>query len=899
MSGFLKQIRTNISTGDSAYMKITNENTYEKINTLPQGGIGEHSEKTKQISEVQGGYMLDLSAGRTPQAGTYQKEKVTLDELAEQMGLPTQDLQKMYMAVMSNTASDEDYAKMMEDGYQPSDIDLETSVTILDQIKVELAKAGTEIEGYTDSVDSKALQEIVGSATYAQALEKGLEEPTVAYMLKNDLLPTAENIYKATYSAGKENHGKTEIVMDDAFMKQVNQVIEAAGLEITQDNQDAAQFIIEHDIPLTEKSLQLYQQLKEFEKPLPEKELVYRIEKGLSRGEKASQVNLAEKENIYEQAIRIAEETAQITDADVATVVREARPINLRNLIFAHKKAETEFVKEDDARFLNARKTLEEIRLQMTADTNLRLLRKGIQIDTLPIQKLLNELENAQRELSEMAIPQTTEIVERVQELQTLPVNVIGFAVTQEIPFTISGLHEKGIELQSGFATAEAYEPLQTNYAKATEKYEQLQTMPRADLGDSIKKAFRNVDDILADMGKEPSEENRRAVRILGYNNLEITEENLQKAAQMDEKVQRLFENMKPGRVLQMLRDGIDVLHTEITELNEYVETMERSFMETSDSYARFLQKMERAGDITAEERESFIGVYRLMRQVDKSDGAAMGFVMASSAELTLENLLLAIRSDKRKQLDYLLDDTFAGVDRTEYGKSITEQIQSVYGKENAVSFLEQFNQPITISNLISANNMLSDASGVYKELAKKDSEDDFERYYDEITDAMTDEDSLQSSFERFEKHTSDILQRSMMNPENTVLDIKAMQSMFKQIRLATSLSKESYYQIPVKIEDDYTVMNVHVKHTGEVPAVEIEMDYGEYGHMKAEYMYDEDGALISKYQGQTGEAYALLENVSAQIEEECSQRDKTEKVSTRELCQIAKIFLQTIRKEY
>ena len=99
-----------------------------------------------------------------------------------------------------------------------------------------------------------------------------------------------------------------------------------------------------------------------------------------------------------------------------------------------------------------------------------------------------------------------------------------------------------------------------------------------------------------------------------------------------------------------MLRDGIDVLHTEITELNEYVETMERSFMETSDSYARFLQKMERAGDITAEERESFIGVYRLMRQVDKSDGAAMGFVMASSAELTLENLLSAVRSDRRKQ---------------------------------------------------------------------------------------------------------------------------------------------------------------------------------------------------------------------------------------------------------
>lgn len=885
-------------------MKITNDTAYEKINTMKQSEQGERAGKSNALTETMGSYLLDLSGNQTVQPGTYQKETMTMDELSAKMGLPSQELQKMYMAVMSNTASEEDFARMMEDGYQVSDIDIETSVTILDQIKVELAKAGTEIEGYTDSVDSETLKDILGSATYAQALEKGLEEPAFTYMLKNELEPTAENIYKATYSAGKDYRSVSEKpVLDtsnEAFIKQINQVIEAAGLEVTEEHQEAARFIIEHDIPLTEKTLQLYQQLEEFKQPLDEKELIQRIKKGLSRGSSASEVNLAQTESVYEQATRIMEEVAEITEDDVKVLVEEGKPIHLKNLKIAHKRVGFVYGRYDDAKFLMARKAIEEVRLHMSLETNLRLLRKGIEIDVVPMQELLGELEQATQELAEMAISEMNNITEKVHELQAMPMQVLGYAVTQEIAFTIEGLHAKGVALQANYAeAAEAYEPLQKDYMKAAQKYEQLQTSPRADMGDSIKKAFRNVDDILADMGKEPSEENRRAVRILGYNQIEITEENLHQAMEADEKVQKLFKDLKPGRVLQLIREGVDVLHTDITELDEYITTMEKSFVESSESYAKFLQKLEKTDGITEDERESFIGIYRLVRQVEKSDGAAMGYVMASSAELTLENLLSAVRSDKRKQLDYILDDSFAGVDKVEAGKSITDQIQKAFGKEQAVSFLEQFHQQVTLSNLISANNMMTDASGVYRELAKKDSEEEFERYCDEISESMTDESSLQSSFERLERYTSVMLEKVMMNPENTLLDVRAMQSMFKQIRLTSSLAKESYYQIPVKLEEDYTVMNVHVKHTGENPSVEIEMDYAEYGHLKATYLFDEDGNINSNLQGQSGEAYALLENVSKRLEEAYTPKPRGEKVSARELCQIAKIFLQTIRNEY
>jgi len=883
-------------------MKITNEHSFEQINTLPQVNKEDSLDKSRQTIEKMSGYLMEITGHQNTWTGTYQKDALTLDELSAQMGLPTQDLQKMYMAVMSNTVSDEEYAEMMEDGYQVTDMDVETMVTILDQIKVELAKAGTEIQGYTDSVDRETLEQIVGNQAYAQALEKGLEDPAFAYVLKNQLEPTLENIYKATYSAGKENYDASSVTWDvqnAGMMKQMDQVIEAAGLEVNEQYREAAMFMVEHEIPLTPESLWRYDEWKEFRQPQSIEDYKQHIINGMERGKEPGQVDLSQAETLYEQAIRIKEEVDRVTEEDLTAVAQEAKPLHLKNLKRYHNKAVHVMNTVDSGKLLAARKTLEEVRLQMSVEANLRLLRKGIQIDTMPMQQLIKELEMAQQELSDMDVLSSKAAVQEIQSLQEMPAYTLGFAFTQEIAFTVHALHEKGVELQSDLAeTQEPYQPLLADYAKVTEKYEQLQTAPRADLGDSIRKAFRNVDDILTDLGKDASEENRRAVRILGYHQIEITEENLQKARDMDEKVQHLFHDLKPGRVLQMIRDGVDVLHTNIETLDEYLTAMENQFVESSESYAKFLQKLERTGDITEKERESFIGIYRLVRQVEKSDGAAMGHVMASSAEFTLDNLLASIRSDKRKHLDYLLDDHFTGVDKRDIGQSITKQIQAAFRQEPSKSFLEQFHQPVTIANLISANNMLSDGSGVYKELAKRDSEKEFEQICERLSDTMTDEESLQKGFEEFEKQTSVMLEKVLYDEENTFLDIRAMQGMYKQIRLTTALAKESYYQIPVKTEEDYTLMHVHVKHTGDTPSMEIQLEWAEYGMLKAQYQFSENGDVERTLQTESVEAQAFLEEVSALTEADFAQKNRSEKVSARELCQMAKIFLQTIRKK-
>ena len=104
------------------------------------------------------------------------------------------------------------------------------------------------------------------------------------------------------------------------------------------------------------------------------------------------------------------------------------------------------------------------------------------------------------------------ETTQKVTDLKQMPAYVLGIADAGLD--TVNRLHEAGSALQK-------------ELDKAGERYETLMTQPRRDLGDSIQKAFSNTEDILKDLGLSANEANKRAVRILAYNSLAITEESV------------------------------------------------------------------------------------------------------------------------------------------------------------------------------------------------------------------------------------------------------------------------------------------------------------------------------------------------------------------------------------
>ena len=335
---------------------------------------------------------------------------------------------------------------------------------------------------------------------------------------------------------------------------------------------------------------------------------------------------------------------------------------------------------------------MEEIRLKLTLSSAKLLAKNDIKIDTKELSEIVDQLkelekEACKRQLIENRIEPTEENIEQfrittkmAEELKEMPSYSIAKFVREPIPMTMEGLHEEGKKLK-------------TDFDAANERYETMMTKPRSDMGDSINKAFRNVDDILKEMDLEVTETNQRAVRILGYNSMEITEENLEAVKAKDLSVNRLLNQLTPQTVMEFIRKGENIIKIPVEELNLKMEAMNNEAQEKEVArYSEFLYKLEKNKEITPEERTAFVGVYRLLDKVVKSKGRDIGALVKSGQEITLKNLLTAQRTIKASKIDANIDDDFGMVSEViEKGVKITDQIEQGFSNvSKATNQMEQ-----------------------------------------------------------------------------------------------------------------------------------------------------------------------------------------------------------------
>ncbi|MCD7708659.1 MAG: DUF6240 domain-containing protein, partial [Clostridiales bacterium] len=366
-------------------------------------------------------------------------------------------------------------------------------------------------------------------------------------------------------------------------------------------------------------------------------------------------------------------------------------------LIDSMSKAISGGHRPQDAYMITARRKLEETRLAMTTEASRSMLKQGIEIDTKPLEALVESLKAQERMYyggmfgnrgiganygNLEAFSRATEVFE---DLKKQPACVLA---QSHMDNTVEEIYEAGRQLQAAFEEAD-------------EKYEELQTAPRADMGDAIQKAFRNVDDILTDLDLDTTDANRRAVRILAYNQTALSEENIVKVKAMDEEMQRAFKNMTPAVTLGMIRKGINPLDLTVEELNDAAEQVRSEIgHDEQERFSKYLYKLEQNHEITEQERESYIGIYRLITQVERTDGAAIGSLMNQGSQLTMRNLLTAMRSTKKAgTMDYKVDDNFEGAESTAKGPRIDEQIEAGF-QQNCIKDILDNITPAKIANL-------------------------------------------------------------------------------------------------------------------------------------------------------------------------------------------------------
>ncbi len=704
-------------------MRIDNQQQQNKgvMDLMPQTGAVEEKNgiqlfadavKTESSKKATG--TTSFQAKEVTYLNPAKEEKKTIIDEIEQSGSMDAGERKAQMAVLAETTSPEDYKKMQEEGFSLDDTTSNKIVTVTDKIKAQLAKAGVDISAFGDDLDLEQLAQITGSPELAAQIADSLREAdlpltddnfkqiaetvdmadslsslddgAVKYLIDNQLEPTVQNIYFARHSASA-GYMPAEQQDISSFLPQVKNVIASAGLEVNDDTIATSKWMLENDIPLTKENLTYAQALRQTELTTSAENVAALAAEAVSEGKSAQDAVILSGYTWMEQAQNAVDTVENATDEDLVYIVEKGLPLTLDSLReAAANRVSGSTVQDADGNYtqkgqqlLTARRQLEEIRLAMTAEANYRLLKQGISIDTEPLVKLVEQLKDQENEyyrnlLMSEGVDATKEQVElfgevdkKVTDMRYVPAYVLGMKDADVS--TINGVHEAGTELK-------------TSFEKASRQYETLMTAPRADLGDSIQKAFRNVDDILNDLGMELTDENRRAVRILGYNSIDITQDSVLTMKAADEEVQRVFKNMTPAVVTQMIKRGINPLEMDFTSLNQEAESIKSEELGGEDNrkFSEYLWKMEQNHKISEEERSSYIGIYRLIRQVENTDGAAIGALIQQGAPLTMKNLLTAVRSEKRSsKMDYSVDYNFEGVSGTSKGSSITDQIEAAY----------------------------------------------------------------------------------------------------------------------------------------------------------------------------------------------------------------------------
>lgn len=726
---------------NSNFMEITKSNNSVEI----KGNVSVQTQQTTtQVVDKTTGEVRSVQQTTVDKpffGADAQSESEKIRQEAENMEIQHY---KDQMETVTNTASAEDCAKMEEDGFSLNSTEVNTIVTEMDKIKMELAKAGVDISIFGDDLSMDQLSELLGSTGMAYHMEQAISSAdlpateenisdcqetlnraadlttcnpqTVKYMVENELAPTVENLYKAQHSttAGATAPTQGQPVEDAGFQKQIEQVILEAGLKVNDTTLGYSQWMLENDIPLTAENLKYTADLYEMEAPLDMAKIMENMMTAISEGNRPGDAMVLSGYSLADRAQQAAETVEHVTDADIWSVVERGQQVTIENLAAAHnsnaavsgqsadgaqnggkvsgQSAEAaeengkasgqspeipEYAKED-IKYITARRQLEEIRLMMTAQANYSLLKKGISIETQPIEELVDQLKSLENDyykniLSNNGIEPTqenaalfAETVGKTEELKGVPAYTLGNSRLQD--YTINSLHESGTALKNEFE-------------KAGQAYETLMTAPRADMGDSIQKAFQNVDDILEDLGLEVTEANQRAVRILAYNQSEITTDSINQMKAADQKVQVLFQNLSPSVVMEMIREGVNPLEMDISQLNAKAEEIKNQIdAGGEEKFSKYLWKMEQKQEITPEERDSYIGIYRLLNQIDKTDGAVIGALVNQGAELSMKNLLTAVRTYRNPGINVSVDNSFGEADTVNTLElSISQQIEAAY----------------------------------------------------------------------------------------------------------------------------------------------------------------------------------------------------------------------------
>lgn len=709
MNMYIKdQISINFNGAENALSRSAVQNAMEgQINNIGSKDVLSNSivrtDTTKKEEEVEskGVQSTLVSTRKTFSNTSEQMEEATSFEEKEKV--------KKQIDGIINSLSEEDYKALQEEETPLEEYSASQLERALERIKNQRVAKEDHLVGQVEKKEEKR-EQLVKTVGIKKRLEEAnlptteenlknvekaleyiatvttLSDASKSYLVGNAIPLTAENIYRANYSANpmvgaKENHEAFEQVKD-----QIYHLLEGQGVTIGDKNMENAKWLFQQDLPIDAHTMEQLQVLDEL-KGMDQEQFTDLFMITIKDRENPTQVDLGEalqKQTLKDKAVEsiqlveqlVKQEDLYLEEEGVITLEALAKPTGDR-LTGIHE--------------ITARRQLEEVRVKLTLDHSYALYKQGIEVNTTQLSELLNQLQQLENEYYQgLAMESGSKLEE--EQLQLIRDTLIARERLQEIPY--EG-YKQVLEHwdQTTLATLmEAKDEVVSRNLSRVKDYELVETKPRKDLGDSIEKAFQSIDSLLEQLEIEPTEENIRAVKILSHNNMEITNEKIEEMKGYDQQINQVIQQLRPEMVVKLIRDQNNPLKTPIETLNQQLQELQEGLDPSIEQkFSEYLYQLDQKKELSGNERESYIGMYRLLHQIEKEDRAALGAVVNANQEVTLENLLTAVRSKARTGFDHWDDESTTTSNG--YKNSILDQLAKGFSSELAADAVELYQQ--------------------------------------------------------------------------------------------------------------------------------------------------------------------------------------------------------------
>lgn len=847
------------------------------------------------------------------------------------------------MIVTASTTTSDDYKAAKDDGYDVIVTETDKIKAVLAKAGVDISIYGDDLskEQLTDitgsqteaamlvnqmkAYDIPATDDNIKAGTDAIDRAKSLtniSNETKAYLVRNNMNPTISNVYKATYSSsqvqnykqkvgitdnvkqlyddnqygdkGAGSQGKISDELFDELKPQLKQILEEAHIDSSDENLNQCRWLIDEDIAVTPDNVLLANQIDGITaagENVGSDFYARAVTEALAMGKKATDAIMSQDGLTFDMAKKACDVLGEATADDIVTLESDNIPVTIENLskliaargkdsaasqASANKALDNQITDSRGARLVTAQRKLEEARLSMTAEANLSLIKKGVSIDTEPIERVVELLKQQENKYYGALFGESS--VEASDDRVRMYNNVCDiFNQMKQQPAYVLTLESADDTVYELYTAGKA---MKQSLEAAASGYETFMTSPRADMGDSISKAFQNVDDILKELQIDTSESNRRAVRILAYNSTDITEDNIKQIKSVDEQVQRALNDMTPAVTIEMIKRGISPLDMSMSDISETARRIKSENPDERDEkFSEFLWKLEKKNEISEEERDSYIGIYRLISQVEQSDGAVIGSLVNQGADITMKNLLTAVRVRGKSAMDYKVDDTFAGVDSVSRGIKIDSQIESAYHTnclrdvldtlspekmefvkydswldmtpeqlrqavyeanednalseqyateqlrqfnqavsvpENVYAFLEKYDVKTTAENLMAASRLMKNPSEAVRNLWERGDSATARALLDEtlrrFSESVKNPKELAQAQETLADTAEHVMDSMIIEDRHTgSIDIRQMKLLCSQLRIASNMSRQENYIVPIETADGVTGMKLSI----------------------------------------------------------------------------------------